>query len=57
MAEWAIRTYIECEVSLIIIEDSVGTCLCLIEVAIEVVWFELKENIKETELRKMRCEM
>ena len=55
--EWAIRTYIECEVSLIIVEDSNGTCFCLIEVAIEVVWFELKENTKETELRKMRCEM
>ena len=44
------RTHIECE-------HSAETYLCLIEVAIEFVWFELKENTTETKLRKMRCEM
>ena len=31
--------------------------MCLTEVAIEVVWFGLRENTTETKLRKMRCEM
>lgn len=42
------------KLSLILEEDSAETYLCLIEVAIEVVWFELKENATETKLRKMR---
>ena len=38
--------------SLLIVEDSAETYLCLIEEAIEVVWFELKGNTTETKLRE-----
>ena len=61
MAEQTIRSQFEgtenVKRSLIILEDSAKMYFCLIEVAIEVVRFELKENTTETKLRKMRCEI